>query len=124
MCFGTLLEGRRQEGQRKLERVPKRAALVNLISLSFWIANGFVRFSIRREEDKIAFWKILGLSLNSSRNFITSRFAFRINEQIQRETVEERRNREIEHAMKERDERRRKLGLIHQVQPVQDISVL
>ena len=122
--IGTVELSRRQEGQRKLERVPKRAALVNLISLSFWIANGFVRFSITREEDKIAFWKILGLSLNSCRNFITSRFAFRINKQIQRETVEERRNREIEHAMKERDERRRKLGLIHQVQPVQDISVL
>ena len=57
------------------------------------------------------------------RNVIIARFAFQINEQIKNDSVKARRNWEIEHAKKERDERRRKLGLINQGQPAQDISL-
>ena len=81
-------------------------------------------FILHKDEDKLAYHRLLGFSLNGFRNFISARFAFQINEQIKKDSVKERRNWEIEHAKKERDERRRKLGLIHQVQPVQDISVL
>ena len=108
----------------QLEKIPKRAALINIIIAYVWISFACVTYAIQNEEDKIALRRLLARTLNTFRNLIIARFAFQINEQIKKANVEKRRKWEIEHAMKERDERRRKLGLIHQIRPVQDVSVL
>ena len=114
-----------EEERRRLEKIPKRAAFINASVMFIWVSFHFVdRVILHKDEDKLAYHRLLGFSLNAFRNLISARFAFQINEEIKRDNVEDRRKWEIEHAMKERDERRRKLGLIHQVQPVQDISVL
>ena len=108
----------------KLEKIPKRAAMINITIAYVWISFACVSYALKNEEDKLAFRRLFAATLNAFRNLIIARFAFQINEQIKKANVEKRRKWEIEHAMKERDERRRKLGLIHQIRPVQDVSVL
>ena len=107
-----------QGERRKLEKIPKRAALINHIQMGIWLSFSFVQFLIENEEDKIAFWRFLGFGLNGFRTLVVSRFAFQINEQIKRDDVDERRKNEIEHAIQARQERRT------QNPRVLDVSVL
>ena len=57
-------------------------------------------------ETKVILITIPNLLVDALRNPIIVRFAFRVNQAIQRETVEDRRQSVIEFAMKKREQRR------------------
>ena len=59
-------------------------------------------------EAKVICMTIPNLLVDALRNPIIARFAFRVNQAIQKETVEDRRQAEIKYALKKRDQR--KLG--------------
>ena len=92
--------------RKKLEKIPRQAALINFVFALFWISLSFIRVFLNAE-DRIVFSKFVFYGVSASRNYLVSRFAFRINEQIKKDDVNARRQAEIELAMKARDDRRK-----------------
>ena len=95
---------------QKREKIPKRATLINTCLFVPWFVYGAIlgnSFGLDLET------KVLALTLpntivNALRNPLIARFAFHVNKQILRQTVEDRRKHEIEEALQKRQERRMK----------------
>ena len=98
-----------QEEIQRREKIPKRATKINiglmvLALVCIVIAN--MTFVMGEEAKVLLIVVVLSLAKALCNPLIT-RFAFQVNQQIQQKTVEDRRQQEIEEALKKRDERRK-----------------
>ena len=96
------------EEKRQRERIPKRVTMINSSLMIFALACTSIKnwFDMDLETRVLAL--VIPISLvNALRNPIVSAFAFRLNRQIQRESVEDKRQKEIQDALKKRAERRK-----------------
>ena len=104
---GSTLALTEEEIQRR-EKVPKRATIINtcLFVVVTVLSIIFIGQSEVDPETKTFMAAISSTIMMALRNPIIACWAFQVNRQIRRETVEERRNKEIEEALKKRAERR------------------
>ena len=99
------------EDIKRREKIPKRATLINTCSCLFipWVVytavlgNAF-GFDFETTISILALSNAVVIAL---RNPLIARLAFHVNKQIMRQTVEDRRNCEIEEALQKRQEQRR-----------------
>ena len=96
--------------RKKREKIPKRVTKINSSFFVIVIAGLIGIFGLKRiitNETMMLLFNIIMALVNAFRNPIIASFAFQVNRQIQRESVEDRRRREIEDALKKRAEGRR-----------------
>ena len=97
----NLSENKSERERRKLDRIPRRAIMINsgltILMFSFQLGQ-----FIAEPEDKIVFHRISGFVIFAFRNLIIARLAFQVNQQIKKETVKERRRLEIQLAKQRR----------------------
>ena len=97
------------EERKRREKIPKRATMINSGLVIFAIASSAIplkSFDLDLETRALLFVVMVAL-LNTLRNPIIARLAFQVNKQIQRETVEDKRQKEIKDALEKRAERQR-----------------
>ena len=99
-----------EEDRKRRERIPKRATLINTCLFVPWIAYiAFLNVPDLHLETRTLLVTLPNALVNALRNPIIASLAFKVNEQIRQETVEDRRQLEIEKALKKRAERKRKI---------------
>ena len=97
-----------QEDKEKREKIPKRATIINSCFFALFIFSSIAASLTKFDrESKTLFTAIPNAIANALRNPILGRFAFHVNNQIMRQTVEDRRNVEIKAALQKREERRK-----------------
>ena len=99
-----------EERQRR-EKIPKRATIINT-SLFIFAASLSIIVTIQSNwepEEKNFTMTISSAIVNALRNPIIACWAFQVNRQIRQETVDDRRNKEIQEALKKRAERKNKI---------------
>ena len=97
------------EDIKRREKIPKRATLINTCLFVPWVVYTAVLGNAFGFDFETT---ILILALSNAvvialRNPLIARLAFHVNKQIMRQTVEDRRNCEIEEALQKRQEQRR-----------------
>ena len=95
------------EEQKKRQRIPKRVTLINTCIFLVWVViTGIILSGFGQDLLGALFWiDLINLILNSIRNPIIAAFAFNANSQIKLETVENRRQAEIELALRKKADR-------------------
>ena len=98
-----------EEDRQRREKIPKRATIINTCLFVPWLVyTAIIGNGLNLDlQTKTLLVTVLNAIVNSLRNPLIGRLAFHVNEQIIRQTVEDRRNLEIEAALKKREERRR-----------------
>ena len=97
------------EERRKREKIPKRATIISscmfvpFTAFSLIILNGF-DLNLEQKALLVTFGNVVVAAL---RNPAIARFAFQVNQQIQKESVDKRRQQEIQEALERRQERKR-----------------
>ena len=97
------------EERKRREKIPKRATMINSGLVIFAIASSAIplkSFDLDLESRALLLVVMVAL-LNTLRNPIIARLAFQVNKQIQRESVEDKRQKEIKDALEKRAERQR-----------------
>ena len=95
------------EEQIKRQRIPKRVTFINTCIFLVWVViTGIILSGFGQDLLGALFWiDLINLILNSIRNPIIAAFAFNANSQIKLETVENRRQAEIELALRKKADR-------------------
>ena len=85
------------EEQKKRQRIPKRVTLINTCIFLVWLAiTGIVISGFGQDLVGALLWvDLINLILNGIRNPIIAAFAFNANNQIRRETIDDRRKSEM-----------------------------
>ena len=97
-----------KEDKQRREKIPKRATIINsCFFLNFTCFSAVLLFTKLDLESKILLVTLANGVVNAIRNPLISRFAFHVNNQIIRQTVEDLRNNEIQEALQKREERRK-----------------
>ena len=100
------------EEQKKRQRIPKRVTLINTCIFFVWLViTGIVISGFGQDLVGALFWvDLINLILNGIRNPIIAAFAFNANNQIRRETIDDRRKSEIAFALRKKAERKMSRG--------------
>ena len=97
-----------QEDKVKREKIPKRATIINSSFFVLFIITAILAILAKLDlETKTLLTALPNVIAIAFRNPIIGRFAFHVNNQIMRQTVEDRRNDEIKAALQKREERRK-----------------
>ena len=97
---------------KRREKIPKRATKINIGLMIFaLVCVVIIRRTFIMDEERRVFLVVVMLSLAKALcNPMVTRFAFQVNRQIQQESVEDRRQNEIEDALKRRAEQQKAKG--------------
>ena len=98
-----------KEDKQRREKIPKRATIINSCLFVPWIVYAAAignAFELELET-KVLLIALPNAMVNGLRNPLIARLAFHVNDQIKRQTVEDRRNDEIKAALAKREERRK-----------------
>ena len=91
----------------KREKIPKRATMINSCFFVLFAFTSAIFFFTEFDLDtKTLIIALSNAIANALRNPVIARLAFHVNNQIMRQTVEDRRNDEIKAALEKREERR------------------
>ena len=115
MAIKNAFNGTNAEGvitlatRKQREKIPKRATMINTLLFIPWIAYTAIigsdsEMDLETRVLLVAFPNVL---VNALRNPLIAAFAFQVNSQIKLESVEDRRKREIEMALKNRADRQK-----------------
>ena len=95
------------EDKVKREKIPKRATMINSCFFVLFAFTSAIFFFTEFDLDtKTLIIALSNAIANALRNPVIARLAFHVNNQIMRQTVEDRRNDEIKAALEKREERR------------------
>ena len=98
-----------KEDKEKREKIPKRATIINSCFFILFTFISVVFFFAKVDDETKTLLVTLPIAIsNILRNPLIARLAFHVNNQIMRQTVEDRRNDEIKAALQKREERRKK----------------
>ena len=103
-----LQENQSEKERRKLDRIPRRAIIINSVLTVIMFSFQLSQF-IEEPEDKVTVHRTTGYVICALRNLLIARLAFQVNRQIKKETVADRRRLEIQQAKQRREERRARL---------------
>ena len=108
-----ILKTSEQERQR-LEKIPKRATFINSCMCIPFFAFTLIIFNVfdLSMEIKALLVNVGNILVIATRNPVIARFAFQVNQQIKKESVEQRRQSEIQEALKRKQERDQPLELL------------
>ena len=96
-----------EEDRKRRERLPKRATLINTCLFVPWLAYTAIFGNVTNMdlETRVLWLTLPNALVNALRNPIFATWAVKVNQQIRLETVEDRRKKEIEDAMRKKAER-------------------
>ena len=129
----VIAENQSEKERRKLDKIPRRAIMINSVLTIVMFSFQLGQF-IEEPEDKMMVRRLFGFVICAFRNLIIAKLAFQVNQQIKKETVNDRRLLEIQEAIQRREERRARLREAEEIQEqnnvptymreLQDLSVI
>ena len=124
MLTTTSMVSKDEKERRNREKIPKRATIINSFFLIPWVLyaifhmiQNHMLYDLSTETKSIVL-DLPNLIVNSVRNPIIAHFAFKVNAEIQKETVKSRRLSEIEEALKNREKRLNSRDSVNPSSPV------
>ena len=103
-----------EQERRRLEKIPKRATIINSCMFIPFLSFTFIILNVFDLSMEIKALLVNGgnILVIAARNPVIARFAFQVNQQIQKESVEKRRQIEIQEALERKQERDKPLELL------------